>query len=269
MIGVQLYGMREDISRNPDAVFQALRDREIDAVEPFLDLQDCNFSGPNPVFAHWKEYGFSLPSAHVHPWLLKEEKSIGKTLRALQQHTGISTFDFSGLTETEEDGRRCGLILGKAAKEIRDDGISILYHNHTMEFAVIPNTNQTILDVIFETAEDTVGLQLDIGWAGIVGDETAIARQYADRIVEIHCKDFYHGARQYTWNNMPKDLFAPIGEGFIRTKEILDMIPSFPHFNGAVLIDQDQSAGNMPDDIRIGYHNIEKFMRSQDQDGAP
>ncbi|MBR1583975.1 MAG: sugar phosphate isomerase/epimerase [Clostridia bacterium] len=230
-------------------------------IEPFIDLQDFDFSRPNPLFNLWREYGFSLPSAHVTPWLLKEEEKIGETLLALHRHTGISTFIFSGLTETEGDGRRCGSILGKAAREIREEGISILYHNHTMEFEPVPHSDQTILDVIFEAAEDAVGLQLDIGWAGIVGDEIAIARRYADRVVEIHCKDFYPGARQYTWNNMPKEFFAPIGEGWIQTKAILDMIPSFRHFNGVVLIDQDQSAGNMLEDIRVGYQNLLSIVK--------
>lgn len=259
MTGVQLYGMEQDIRRDPRAVFQALQDMRIKVIEPFIDRQDCDFSRPNPLFALWREFEFLLPSAHVHPWILNEEENIGRTLRALHQDTGISTFIFSGLTETEEDGRHCGLILGKAAKEIREDGISILYHNHTMEFATVPNSDQAILDVILEAADGTVGLQLDIGWAGIAGDETAIARKYADRIVEIHCKDFYPGARQYTWNNMPKELFAPIGEGFIQTKAILDMTPSFSRFNGTVLIDQDQSARNMLDDIRVGYQNLLSF----------
>lgn len=261
MIGVQLYGMKEEVRRNPRAVFQALKDMGISVIEPFIDQQDCDSTQPNPLFDLWREYGFSLPSAHVHPWLLKEEEHIAKALRALHRRTGISTFIFSGMTETEEEGRHCGSILGKAANEIREDGIAILYHNHTMEFAAIPDSDRTILDVIFEAAEDAIGLQLDIGWAGIAEDETAIARRYADRIVEIHCKDFYHDARRYTWNNMPREFFSPIGEGFIKTNAIMDMIPSFPHFNGTVIIDQDQSAGSMLEDIRVGYQNLVSIIK--------
>lgn len=261
MIGVQLYGLSEVIVKDQHLVLQTLHDMGISVIEPFISLQELNFACLVPTYSAWKEFGFSIPSAHIDAALLKDEKNIGKTLRDLYQQTGISTFVFSGMAETEHEGQHCGEILGAAAKEVGKDGVSILYHNHTMEFASVSGTEKNILDGILEASKDIVGLQLDIGWAGIAQDEIAVAQKYADRIVEIHCKDFYPGARQYTWNNMPRELFAPIGEGLIQTKVILDMIPSFPQFNGVVLIDQDQSGRQLLDDIRVGYQNLASILK--------
>ncbi len=261
MIGVQLYGLREEIARDQRLVLQTLHDMGISAIEPYISFQELDFACLKPAYSAWQEFGFAIPSAHIDHALLKDEKSMGKTLRDLYQHTGISTFVFSGMAGTEQEGQHCGEILGAAAEEAGKDGVAILYHNHTMEFASVSGTQKNILDVILEAANDIVGLQLDIGWAGIARDEIAAAQKYAGRIVEIHCKDFYPGARQYTWNNMPRELFAPIGEGLIQTKAILDMIPSFPQFNGAVLIDQDQSAGHLPDDIRVGCQNLASILK--------
>ena len=263
MIGVQLYGLNEEIAKDQRLVLQTLHDMGIGAIEPFISFRELDFACLKPAYTAWKEFGFDIPSAHVDIALLKDEKSIGKTLRSLYQQTGISTFIFSGMAETEREGQHCGEILGAAAREAGKDGVSILYHNHTMEFAPVSGTQKNILDIILEGAKDLVGLQLDIGWAGIAQDEIAIAKKYANRIVEIHCKDFYPGARQYTWNNMPRELFAPIGEGLIQTKAVLDMVPSFPQFNGAVLIDQDQSTGQLLDDIRVGYQNLASIVKGQ------
>lgn len=94
-------------------------------------------------------------------------------------------------------------------------------------------------------------------WAGTVGDEGEIMKRYADRIVSIHLKDFYQQYRNgYTHKNMPVEAFAPIGEGAIRIKEILNMVESLPHFAGNIIIDQDKSSGAMLDALKTGLENI-------------
>lgn len=130
-----------------------------------------------------------------------------------------------------------------------------------MELCPVAGSERTALDVFFDAAGPNVKLQLDIGWAGIAGDELAAVKKYADRIVEIHCKDFYEGARgTYSLFTMPKDLFAPIGEGSIRTKETLKMCNDLPYYNGVVLIDQDHSVGSLLDDIQTGFHNLQEIL---------
>ena len=70
-------------------------------------------------------------------------------------------------------------------------------------------------------------------------------------------KDFYQQYRNgYTHKNIPVEAFASIGEGAIRTKEILNMVESFPHFAGNIIIDQDKSSGTMLDALKTGLENI-------------
>ena len=103
MIGVQLYGLGEEIARDQRLVLQTLHDMGISSIEPYISVREFDFSYLKPAYTAWKEFGFAIPSAHADIALLKNEKNIGKTLRDLHQRTGISTFIFSGMAETDHE----------------------------------------------------------------------------------------------------------------------------------------------------------------------
>ncbi|MBR2800871.1 MAG: hypothetical protein IKE04_08370, partial [Oscillospiraceae bacterium] len=111
------------------------------------------------------------------------------------------------------------------------------------------------------TTPCTAARQIDIGWAGMAGDELNIVRRYGDRLHSLHLKDIFGQYRgKYSRKNMPDEAFAPIGEGVIRTKECIDLAGTLPNFSGTFIIDQDRSARNMLEDLRIGFENISRMM---------
>ena len=61
MIGVQLYGLREEIVQDQRLVFQSLHDMGISAIGPFISFQELDFSYLKPAYSAWKEYGFTIP----------------------------------------------------------------------------------------------------------------------------------------------------------------------------------------------------------------
>lgn len=262
MIGVQLFGLSDLLKKDRRASLQRLRDMGIEAVEPYLPLKKDNLADFEILFDELKDLGLSVPSIHVSPSLFgRQAAKISRELRLIQEKTSISVFVFSGMFSREKSAQKWGRLLGDVSKEVRSNGITVLYHNHNMEFLPAADGGRTALDVFFDAAGNDVKLQLDIGWAGIAGDEIAFAEKNADRIVEIHCKDFYEGAKEkYSLFIMPKSMFAPIGEGVIKTKEILSRRNTFPNFNGVVLIDQDQSAGSLLEDIETGFHNLKEIL---------
>ena len=263
MIGIQLFGLRPLLKADRDGTLKKLREIGAEAVEPLVSLGKNGITQFIQDMEVYRELGFSVPSAHVQPAIFgRNPQRISQDLLKIQEATGISVFVFSGMFSKTKSALKWGKLLGETARITKGSGISILYHNHTMEFNKVSDAGQTALDSFFEAAGPDVLLQLDIGWAGIVGDEVAIARKYADRIAEIHCKDFHEGARgNYSIFTMPKTMFAPIGEGIIRTGDILRCRDEFPNFHGVVLIDQDHSAGNMLDDLEIGFHNLEELLQ--------
>lgn len=154
--------------------------------------------------------------------------------------------------------RHWGKLAKKVSDAIRPNGCRLVYHNHDDEFGLLRQGNA--MDVFLEFCGPDVMLQIDIGWAGMAGGEYEIVKQYADRIVSLHLKDFYPRYRgKFTRKNLPVEAFAPIGEGEIRTKEILAYSSRLPQFTGTVIIDQDLYKGEMLDALKISIENIRKM----------
>ena len=138
--------------------------------------------------------------------------------------------------------------------------------NHNDEFQTLDGCdgNSDAMELFLELTGDDVLLQVDIGWAAMETDVLAFLRKYANRVGSIHLKDFYPGYQQYKREEMPTEMFAPIGEGVIPTKEVLSMLDSFPNFGGTVIIDQDRSSDNLRD-MEIGYRNIRRMLSNQEE----
>ena len=207
--------------------------------------------------------GLRVTSIHVFGstlCFLIPRKKLARYLEELHCTYGIENFVFSGMFRDAKGAKKWAHFLKQLSDLIETKEIRIFYHNHSQEFEMlqINETTMSALDYFFSLAGEKVGLQLDIGWAGVGGDELAIAQKYADRIVSIHLKDFVPGTKgNFKNENMPKERFCAIGNGEIRTAEVLAIRDTFTRFNGSIIIDQDHSSTDILEDIRIGYQNIQ------------
>jgi sugar phosphate isomerase/epimerase len=79
--------------------------------------------------------------------------------------------------------------LARIAPQVKQAGLTLLYHNHFMEFA--DRGGKSGLDVLLEGADPSLlRLQLDIGWVHAAGqDAAATLRKYAGRVDLLHVKD--------------------------------------------------------------------------------
>lgn len=264
MIGTQLFGLRNILMKDRAGTLCTLKEMGFEAIEPTVSVAKKK-SLWNPSawtifslqerFTEVQKIGLAVPSAHVDLGLFGQSaEKIISLIRQVKMKTDISVFVFSGMFSTEKKAKKWGELLHRVSDAVKDAGCTILYHNHDMEFHTV--SGKMILDVFFEYAGPDVGLQLDIGWAGMAWDEIKAAEKYADRIVEIHCKDFAGGRGQYTSLKTPQEMFVPIGAGIIETEQIVRMSSSFPRFHGIFIIDQDNSAGDLIEDLRIGFDNL-------------
>ena len=138
-------------------------------------------------------------------------------------------------------------------------GCRILYHNHDDEFHNLRGGGNALDQFLKKTSPDVL-LQIDIGWAGMAGDEYEIVKRYGDKLHTLHLKDFYGQYRgNYTRKNIPDEAFAPIGNGAIRTKACIDLVKTLPNFSGNYIIDQDKSTHGMLEDLKIGYYNLRRL----------
>ena len=272
MIGVNVFGLIHKMQDDMPGTMRTLADAGFDEVELLLLPKKKQWKIPIALAAketiplligEAAKCGLRVTSIHVFGstlCFLIPRKKLARYLEELHCTYGIENFVFSGMFRDAKGAKKWAHFLKQLSDLIETKEIRILYHNHSQEFEMVQinETSMFALDYFFSLAGEKVGLQLDIGWAGVGGDELAIAQKYADRIVSIHLKDFVPGTKgNFKNENMPKERFCAVGNGEIRTAEVLAIRDTFTLFNGSIIIDQDHSSTDILEDIRIGYQNIQ------------
>lgn len=274
-IAVQGYGLQKEFDADLTQTIRSLHCIGIQSIEPLILFREKQGKMPRNTWAldtlktAWdtmRELGMAIPSAHLgvgFSWFAMPAGTIIKNILMIHELYGINDFVLTAAFGSAALAVRWAKLARKISDAVTPYGCRILYHNHDDEFRTVRGGG-TAMDVFLANAGPDILLQVDIGWAGMAGDEREIIRRYADRIASLHLKDFYPQYRKgYTRMKMPDEAFAPIGAGMIRTKEILDMTDSFPHFAGTVVIDQDKCSGDMLDALKTGFENIRGMLHEE------
>ena len=96
----------------------------------------------------------------------------------------------------------------KIAQKVKDEGMTLLYHNHSFEFGRYDG--KLGLEHLLDSAPD-LGLELDVGWCQEGGvDPTPLLDKYAGRVKRLHVKD-----RAPEGENTDQDGWADVGHGVI------------------------------------------------------
>lgn len=105
--------------------------------------------------------------------------------------------------------------LDAAGAVLRENGCTLSYHNHAVEFLRIGD--ETLMDYIFRaTASENLAFELDTYWVQAGGcDPIAWIRKVAGRCPLLHLKDFGYGA-----DNKP--FFAEVGSGNLNMPGIIE-----------------------------------------------
>ncbi|GGL39101.1 sugar phosphate isomerase [Halarchaeum grantii] len=94
---------------------------------------------------------------------------------------------FASAEAVEATGER----LDAAARALDEHGLTLHYHNHDQELVEVDGRHA--LDYLADVT-DVVGLQPDLGWIGAGGgDPLAFLDAHADRIDQVHLKDYVAG----------------------------------------------------------------------------
>ena len=90
---------------------------------------------------------------------------------------------------TDEDVHRWAREMNVIGKGLKEQGITMVYHNHTQEFA--PCGDKRIIDVLMdETDPELVSFELDAGWCAAAGfDPVEHVGRYSGRIKLVHVKE--------------------------------------------------------------------------------
>ena len=201
---VQLYTVRDALSRDPHATLASLREMGI------VEAELWGLNGPeNTTLLGLKaselkrvldDNGIRVPFSHVGG-ALTNTAIIGDIARTLGLDTLVVALpsEFSG----QRDGRftmvpaesraqldALAAKLDRVGREYRDRGLEFGYHNHHIEF--VPVDGIVPFDYLMANTDPAlVMIELDIGWLALAGaDPVAYLRRHAGRVIACHLKDY-------------------------------------------------------------------------------
>lgn len=273
-LGINGYGLGKELTEDLEGTMKRLREMGFTSFEPDLIAIDDNPTlqkwlkeleeriqvksiTPSHVWtlAQMEEYlpmikgaGLDVRICHLfhvmmHPGALKE---MTPGVIRFSQRTGIRYFVVSFMLGSLEMTDSFLDEINEVVQEMAQHGITIMYHNHAMEYNKIEGTEETIMDYLFRKGDPRLKMEFDIGWCHKAGvDSLAFMDRYRDRIIALHLKDF------------AGEDFASIGEGDAPLLAAVQKAAAenFALIEEGILIDQDESKGDMMEALLVGSRN--------------
>lgn len=196
-LGIQLYSVRDDAARDLEGTLRAIAAMGYDGVE----LAGLYGRSAEELRGLIQNAGLTAISAHVG--LAEFRQGVAETV-ARYKEIGCR---YVAIPHLAAEDRPDGANFAQAAQEIAAiaeecarQGLTLLYHNHDFEFALLPD-GCTELEALYACAPETLlQTEIDVCWANIVDvDPAALLRKYSGRAPLLHLKDSTgdHSAEHY------------------------------------------------------------------------
>lgn len=208
--GLQLYTIRDSYSNGEEfkQVLKMVKELGYEEVEfaGFADLTAEELS------EYLKEIGLIPISSHQS---LENLKSHLEEMILYHKALGVPYIACAyAPTSTAEEVENLLSILNNAKEVIKENGMELLYHNHSNEFIKLPDGRLPI-----ELIRETVRLELDTYWVFNAGVEPcAYIKNHSENIALLHLKDG-------DFEGHP----LALGEGYNNIKGILAMAENIGH----------------------------------------
>jgi sugar phosphate isomerase/epimerase len=230
IVGVQLYSIRGDMSKDPLGSLKQVAKMGYEYVE-HANYVDRKFYGYKPV--EFKkvldDLGLKMISGHTvmgrqHWDEAKNDFSDSwkytiEDAAVLQQKYVVSPSMDNNMRKTYDDFNHYMDIFNKCGELCKKQGMKFGYHNHDFEFSERLN-NERLFDIMMKKMDpELVVVQLDIGnlynGGAVALDEV---KRYPGRFENIHVKDEIvakEGREKYE--------STIIGKGIVNAKEVVDL----------------------------------------------
>ncbi|MBQ8912267.1 MAG: sugar phosphate isomerase/epimerase [Clostridia bacterium] len=202
-LALQLYSVRDFAARDFEGTLRAVKEMGYDGVE-FAGLYGKD---PAAVKALLCELGLVPVSAHVP---FAEMKADPKGVFALYRELGCEYVAVPYLASEDRPG--CGDFENtvKTVKELalaaKQEGLTLLYHNHDFEFVKLGDGRYGLDTLYEEIPADLLQTELDTCWVNVAGEDPAhYVRKYTNRAPVVHLKDFVMPGKK------PAKMYALIG----------------------------------------------------------
>lgn len=225
-IALQLYSVRDDMSKDFEGTLKKVKELGYDGVE-FAGLYG---NSPEKVKELCDKVGLTPISAHVpfvdminNPDIIKDYKKIGCDYVVIPYLTEEYRIGSPKFNEVIEGAK---MLAVKAAEQ----GMKLCYHNHDFEFVKVDG--EYAIDILYREVPE-LSPQFDTCWVNVGGENPAeYVRKYKGREEILHLKDFVGKRSENMYaligidENEKKDTagefeLRPVGKGVQNFPEIL------------------------------------------------
>ncbi len=230
MVGLQLYSVRDDMTKDPKGSLTQLAKMGYVYVEHANYIKG-KFYGYAPADFRkvLDELGLKMISGHTvmakQDWDIERKdfsdswKQTVEDAATLGQQWVISPWMDESMRKTWDDFKRYMDVFNNCGELCQQYGMKFGYHNHDFEFSESLN-GEKLFDIMMKSLDpDLVSMQLDIGNlynGGAVALD--VMKQYPGRFDILHVKDEVpatQGEEKYE--------STILGDGIVHTKEVIDL----------------------------------------------
>ena len=182
---INLYSVRS-IDEPTEAVLDMVAAAGYDGVQ-FSGRHSPRNGDPDSIAATLEEHGLEATPAHIGMSALQEDAD---ELVEIHEAVGVEAAVIPGIDsdhfQSAEAVDAVATEVNELADALADRGWDLHYHNHAHEYVDLGD--EWALERFVDATE--VGIELDVGWALVGGDDPAARiRSLGDRAELIHMKD--------------------------------------------------------------------------------
>ena len=187
-IAIQLFSLRDTMSSDVEGTLAAIKKLGYDGVEfagfygmPASELRDiCERVGLVPLSLH-------IEYPHINE---NFERFVEDCVALGVKYVGISRM----MREFHKGGEKHEGVydsIKQISARLRENGIKLLYHNHSFEFCEFEG--KRLHDWLFEAmTPEELQPELDTAWIDLeIGEAEKYIRRYKDRCDVVHIKSYY------------------------------------------------------------------------------
>jgi sugar phosphate isomerase/epimerase len=224
-VGLQLYTIRDAMDADVEGSLKKLSDLGYKNLE-LASYSDGKFYGYAP--AEFKkmvnDLGMEIISSHTQ--VEAEGITLDNAKKMADDHAelGVKYCVQPWVEEADRNIESYKKMIGdwnEVGRIMKNTGIQFGYHNHNFEFENIDGIIPYYDIFMPEMDADLITMEIDIFWVSKAGqDPVAMFNKYPGRFKLFHLKDMY--THEAPFFDVTKDDIAPVGEGVIDFKRILE-----------------------------------------------
>lgn len=185
-IGIQLFSLRDEMSKDLKGTLKAVADMGYECVE----FAGYHGHSAEEVRTICDKLGLDIVSVHqTHKVFIENPEENVKFLKTLGVR--YSVIPYVNPDEWKTDYDRLISEIKNVGKLLKDNGIQLLYHNHDFELT-LKHGDKFVLDAMYsEVPSDILCPELDMCWVKYSGqDPVEYLKKYGQIKEVLHVKDF-------------------------------------------------------------------------------